>query len=479
MANTVEKLEVKTRDQVKACGYDPIEMKGKGSYGLVYEVGDLNGELFAFKYIIPKPEEYKSMGYDGLNEIDILTRVNHPNIIHAVKVLTPNECKIDGMAIILPLAQRTLYDIYSDKNLTTHEKLPIIFQLASALDFLHSSGILHLDIKGQNVVLQDNIPYFIDFGLSLFVDDSVVGIYNDNKRVTIDHRAPEILSGSRIYNASVDIWAFGIMVLYLLISGGIYDFDIRKLTDSDFLHQLMKQFSSPNNLSSLLKGISPLYNDLCTDLLSKILQLDPTKRITAKQITEHAIFDHIRHEIKGQLEIPAINYNYGENQRNYVKIIVDIAQKIFGGQQIKLLFLGVDLFNRTSSFYKDRSHQSNMVLATTCLWLAYKLITDDGYDIELYIKQLLGNTPNAVITAPLLLSMEIAIISILSGILNVSALYSACKTVADLQLSYTYIIVAKDSTLYAKTDIPEWIKTIEPEIKTKNNKYCTIEKFFG
>src|SRR3989304_6822237 len=161
MAATAIDYDEKTMRQIAACGFEPIERKGKGSYGFVYQVGDANGNLYAFKYIIPDPS-YNKFGLDSLNEIDILTRVNHPYIIHAASIITSQTCQIDGLAIILPLADRSLYDLIKDPVTTTDMKLPILYKLASALDFLHHNNILHLDIKAPNVVIQgitENTPY--------------------------------------------------------------------------------------------------------------------------------------------------------------------------------------------------------------------------------------------------------------------------------------------------------------------------------
>jgi len=470
-------LDLETRKQVSACGYNPIEIKGHGSYGLVYEVGTENGKKLAFKYIIPNKDLYKIIGLECLIEVDILSRLHHPNIMHSVKVITPQDCGIEGMAIILPLGERTLNDIAGTPFATTDNKLPIFYKLASALEFLHSLGILHLDIKSSNVVIKDNIPYFIDFGISLFVDDSVVGQYDQNIRVSYDHRAPEILDGSHIYNAAVDIWAFGIMLLFTLTTNTIYKVKYDKISHFELSDIITNMFSDPDSIPLLLDGISSKYLSGCIDLLTKILQIDPTKRITAKQIREHYVFDDFRTEISGFTENPIINTNYAIDHRNILKYIIYAAFDLFPKRQVKILFLAIDLFNRTASKYAEKTEYDRIGLGFTCLWVAYKLIKDISYPLDKFIKDV---KCMAKFDDETILDCEIEIISSLSGILNVSALYSACKTVDDLDYIYTNIILNHDTSLYANTDIPTLIETMKNKIPAPiyKGKNISIEEFF-
>lgn len=471
MVNTTVDLDLKTMQQVAACGYEPIERKGRGTYGFVYEVGDMHGNLFAFKYVLPDGD-YLHRGLDSLNEIDILSRVHHPHIIHAVRVITSHNCQIDGTAIILPLADRTLFDIIRGQQyLVTEEKLPVLFKLATALEFLHRSRILHLDIKSTNAVLQGNTPYLIDFGLSMVVDDVVVGKYDAGIKVTLDYRAPEILAGGRIYNAAVDVWAFGIMMLYILSNTGIYNVDFSKISDQNLYEVVTARFSDPNTLPTLLAGVRTKYQMQCFDLLSRILQINPTQRITAREICDHPLFDEFRQPIDGFLDLPPIAHDYAPDHRDILKLMIHWAQALYSSSRAELLFLAVDLFNRTSSFYKDRQPLDRMGLAATCLWVAAKLTDSPMIPLNIYVPELLRMVPG--ITAAMILNDEIEIIHLLSGVLNVSQLYSASKTGDELKLSLNHIILSRDSTLYARTDILRWILTMEqyitvPVYKDKN-----------
>ena len=481
MGDTTVDLDLKTMQQVAACGYEPIERKGKGAYGFVYEIGDIHGDLFAFKYILPN-ENYKNEGFEDLTEIDILTRTHHPNIIHAIRIVTPYSCEIDGVAIILPLAGRTLYDIMLDPRITTDDKLPSLYKLAKALEFLHRSHILHLDIKNTNVVLQGDVPYLIDFGLSMVVDDVVVGKYDPMIRVTIDHRAPEILAGGRIYNAAVDIWAFGIMMLYTLIQRPIYPVpDFYKITDAELYDIVVKTFSNPETLPRLLDGVRDKYRGLCIDLLSRIFQIDPTQRITAHEISDHALFNEFRHPIDGFLIVPPIGYDYAPDHRDILKVMINWAQVIYPKSRAEVLFLAVDLFARISSFYKNREALDRMILAATCLWDAAKIV-DQTVPLPSYMTELIKIAPIITVDkADKILDTEIEIIHLLSGILNVSTLYSACSTGDELKFNLYDIILNKDSTIYARLDVPTWVRLMRQHIPIHKyrDKNITITELFS
>lgn len=474
MADTQIDYDLKTMQQAEACGYEAIQRKGRGTYGFVYEVGDARGDLFAFKYILPDVS-YQTLGLDSLNEIDILSRVDHPYIIHAAKIITSHNCEIDGLAVVLPLADRTLFDIIRDPHVTTDDKLPILYRLATALDFLHLNNILHLDIKATNVVLQgitENHPYLIDFGLSMIVDDVVKGKYDNSTRVTIDHRAPEILAGSRVYNAAVDVWAFGIMMLYILSGQGIFNVNFATITPAELNATIINMFADPKIFDGYLVGVRDTYRPLCKDLLSRILQINPAQRLTASQICNHPLFNQFKIPVNGILIEPYIPHDYADDHRDILKILIHWATTIYHDSRAELLFLAVDLFNRTSSFYTKRTPLDRMSLAATCLWVAAKLTDSKMVPLDVYIPSVTAIVKD--ITASEILKIEIEIIYLLNGILHVSKLYRSCTTAEELRLSLHHVILSRDTNTYAQTDIPAWLEVMKNYTADNTSKNITI-----
>lgn len=471
-------ISVGNENNFETCNYKHISKRGSGTYGLIYETTDNNGNLYASKYI-NKDEDYNYFGISSLNEIDILSRIRHPNIIHVIEIITGDKCKIDGIILILPLAEKTLHDIILNPNLTTDQKIPIIYKLAEAVKFMHANNLLHLDIKSSNVVINNNEPLLIDFGLSMMVDDPVIGKYNQLTRVTIDHRPPEILIGNKIYNAAVDVWSFGIMILYFLSSQNIFSEDIFDDTPEDKMYSLVvDKFRTNSYIINLLSGIREKYRHLCIDLISSILNLNPQERPTMKQICDHKLFDEIRKDIVGTTIIPWINFNYNSDQRDMLKLLIYLTQTMYPKSKAELLFLSVDLFNKCSSSYKNSSPFDRVILLSTCLWMSSKLLSDNIIELDKFCVELVKIAKN--ITPSLILQMEFNIINITNGILASNALYNICENGNELKLSCRFVIMDQDSTLYARTDLKQWSVVMKQYYSDKNiiSKDINIKQLF-
>ena len=132
-------------------------------------------------------------------------------------------------------------------------------------------GVAHRDLKPENLLLDDNNNIkIVDFGLS--------NLYNSGETLKSAcgspcYAAPEMIRGVRYYGASVDIWAVGI-IMYALICGFLPFED--KNTEKLYKKILSGVFETPIFLSKEAK-----------DLLFKILNVDPKKRITIAEIRKH------------------------------------------------------------------------------------------------------------------------------------------------------------------------------------------------
>lgn len=457
------RLDRKITSQLETCGYKPIKRIGAGTFGYVYNVNNAIGDTFAIKYVLDNVG-YQEHGLIGLNEIDILSRVHHPHIIHAAEILTRYDCHIDNVAIVLPLATQTLSDFAFRRNTTTEDKLPILYKLATALEFMHRTNILHLDIKSINVVLVDDHPYFIDFGTSRVVPDAIKGYLDTEERVTITARAPELFkSRFKTYNAAVDIWSFGIMMLYVLSAKSMFNIDFDDIDDEIFYEHQLKLFSNPDTIPQLLEGIADKYRDLAIDLITKILQLDPQVRLAADQIVNHPLFDSVSIPIYGTLDVPTINYDYAPDYKENLQLMLTWILSLYPSQEAQLLFLAVDLLARTSAYYKEETSLKRKIIAATCLWIADKIVNTDPIELSDYTLVLINTIPQ--LTNKDILRMELEIIHLLKGVLNVSALYTACDDFDELKLSFSEVILADDPTFYARIDISEWIATMKKTIK--------------
>lgn len=441
-------MELNITNELRKCGFLEISRLGQGTYGIVYKIVDKDNKPYALKYILPE-KDFEKLGITNLVEIDVMSRFNHPNLIHSCGVLTKNKYPIQGLAIMEPLGYLTLRDLGNVEALSLPDKLKILYKLTRAVDFLHDNGVLHLDIKQSNVVLtKDHHPYLIDFGLSIYVDDAKIGTKFPGILVTTDYRPPEIVAGGRMYNSAVDVYSLGMLFLYTCNGRDIFRNLDTEISDQDLL-QLIYTYITPVNINKHLRGLP---EDL-KNLIINMLHHNPNKRPTVKQIWQNPIFT--QETIEATTLITDISYDYSSDHRDIIKLIIHWCPKYI---PTSVLFAAIDLYNRVGSFYKDKSMESRLIVATTCLFMASKLL-DNILLLDSYVLDVNKLAPN--VTQESIIQIERDIVQHLQGILYVSNLYKACKTGDELRTSFADIVLAKDSSVYARLDIPQWTKNMK------------------
>ena len=220
-------LDLGSSVQLKACDVKYAEsvksLLGRGGYGKVYN-GTYNGRAAAIKVFNFKleenPADCKTLNhfYEARQEAAFLSRIrHHPNVISFYGVAErPKFC------IVIELATKgTLREVLKAQTLKRIVVYRIAQQIASAVAHLHSCGIIHRDLKSDNVLMfsldndsEVNIK-LVDFGTANFVDPVRLKPLTG----TPGFIAPEILeySDTEEYSEMVDVYSYA-MVLYELIS---------------------------------------------------------------------------------------------------------------------------------------------------------------------------------------------------------------------------------------------------------------------
>lgn len=227
--------------------YIKKENIGEGTFANVYEVCEMcedgeNEESFALKKF--NPETY--ICASNYKEISYLTILKHPNILGYDLIVKFT----DSYGIITELLDHDLSIlIHQMEDLTDNEKLDIIDQFLRAVNYLHSIGIVHSDIKMENVMMIDGTMKLIDFGLSSYYTYSKI---NQMSSVgTAVNQSIEFLMGKRNYSFPFDCWACGCVIYEIMREDHPFDpFDNRVRSIDTLIRRILKM-TGTQQLSTL------------------------------------------------------------------------------------------------------------------------------------------------------------------------------------------------------------------------------------
>ncbi|KAG7484473.1 hypothetical protein MATL_G00049620 [Megalops atlanticus] len=246
---------------------------GEGSFAKVREgLHAMTGEKVAVKVIDKRKAKKDSYVTKNLRrEGQIQQMIRHPNITQLLDILETE----NSYYLVMELCPggNLMNRIYEKKRLEEKEAQKYVRQLVMAVEHLHRAGVVHRDLKIENLLLDenDNIK-LIDFGLS-----NCAGIlgYSDPFSTQCGspaYAAPELLSRKK-YGPKVDVWSIGVN-MYAMLTGTlpftVEPFSLRAL------HQKMVE-----------KEMNPLPPQLSTDavsLVKNLLEPDPSKRPNIHQV---------------------------------------------------------------------------------------------------------------------------------------------------------------------------------------------------
>lgn len=283
--------------------YEKICKLGEGTFGKVFKARvKATGELVALKKV-PLYDTDDGVPCTTIREISLLKGLKHPNIVQLFDVIHEQS----RMHLVFEYLQ---CDLHSHMK-TLQEPLPapvvksFMRQLLEGVHFCHSRRVLHRDLKPQNLLLdlQSNKLKLADFGLARAFGIPVRQYTHEV--VTLWYRAPEILLGSMHYSTPVDVWSAGCIFAEMCSKRALFPGD----SEINQLHRIFKVLGTPDE--AVWPGVTSLryWSDQfpqwkarpvsewakfvsgnAQDLLVRMLQLDPAKRISAKTALEHPYF---------------------------------------------------------------------------------------------------------------------------------------------------------------------------------------------
>lgn len=299
---------VGTRDK----NFYVIEKKlGEGTFGEVHRAYTIDDKRkVAIKRIILHNED-EGFPITSTREIKILKKMDHLNVLSLCDMIHVKGDKSTGeratVYMVMPYMDHDLSGLI--ENPAVEFTLPHIKcylkQILEGTAYLHSKKILHRDIKPANILVNnEGILKLADFGLSRYTSDT--GNALTNNVVTRWFRPPELLLGERYYSYSIDMWGVGCVFAQMLVSKAI----LRGNSDLEQLQLIFELCGSPNDQTmpgwqdypnsnifefppsspSRIKERFYKQDPNAVALIEEFLNLNPAKRITAKQAIDHYFF---------------------------------------------------------------------------------------------------------------------------------------------------------------------------------------------
>ncbi|RWR95441.1 cell division control protein 2 [Cinnamomum micranthum f. kanehirae] len=284
--------------------YEKVEKIGEGTYGVVYKARDrVTKKTIALKKIRLE-QGNEGVPSTAIREISLLKEMQHGNIVRLQDVVH-SEKRLYLVFEYLDLDLKKHMD--SCPELAKNPRLIKTFlcQILRGITYCHSHRVLHRDLKPQNLLIDrgTNSLKLADFGLARAFGIPVRTF--SHEVVTLWYRAPEILLGSHNYSTPIDVWSVGCIFAEMVNQNPLFPGD----SEIDELFKIFSVMGTPNEetwpgVSSLpdfklsfpkwppkdLAAVVPDLEPAGIDLLSKMLCLEPSRRITARSALEHEYF---------------------------------------------------------------------------------------------------------------------------------------------------------------------------------------------
>lgn len=284
-------------------GYEILHQLGSGSYATVFMAYDKAKNTNVAMKICKGAEKYSA----GEEVTCSFAMPEHENIARVRDSFEFLENNVSCHALVFDLMEQNLLQHMRNVFFVPAKNVWYIMdQILEALHHCHENHVVHRDIKPENILLDSDMNIKVtDFGLGWVLEDDDE---MDPSVGTLYYKAPEMLLLTDDYNTKVDIWAAGCVFAELIAGRELFPGE----NEFDILERIFAELGTPNErtwpgVSRLLEGMEIHPNNLAipfgsehtrlgtdaSDLLKRMLTLDPRQRIDATEALQHTYFDNI------------------------------------------------------------------------------------------------------------------------------------------------------------------------------------------
>lgn len=275
-------------------------------------------------------------------------------------------CYIRSVYLVLDFVEHdilTLLRSYDSPPFSLAETKTLIYQLCSAVAYLHENWIMHRDLKPSNLLLNNYGELKLaDFGMARYTASPPPQL--TQLVVTLWYRAPELLLGAHTYSFEIDVWSVGCVLAEISTGTPLF----HSKNEIDHISKMIDILGNPTtktwpqfttypagrSLATALTSFAPKKSRLKTlfphlskqgiYLLEDILRYNPEERLTAREILQHPWFSEDPRMARRELMPTFPSRAMGESVRHYTPpapavgglapgLDIEDLQRVMGEQQ--------------------------------------------------------------------------------------------------------------------------------------------------